>query len=36
LCLDCFDFLDIFSSLYTSNAATIEQGFSVPLHRSFV
>src|SRR5713226_7650617 len=25
LCLDCFDFLDIFSSLYTSNAATIEQ-----------
>src|SRR5712692_1085693 len=36
LCLDCFDFLDIFSSLYTSNAATIEQRSSTPLHRSFV
>src|SRR6266404_933573 len=36
LCLDGFDFLDIFSSLYTSNAATIEQRFSTSLHRSFV
>src|SRR6266851_1804351 len=36
LCLDCFDFLDIFSSLYTSNAATIKQRFSTPLYRSFV
>src|SRR5712692_1061441 len=36
LCLDCFDFLDIFSSLYTSNAATIEQRFSTPLQLSFV
>src|SRR6266567_1846400 len=36
LCLDCFDFLNIFSSLYTSNAATIEQRLSALLHRSFV
>jgi len=37
LCLDCLDFFDIFSSLYTSNVyATIEQRFSTPLHRSFV
>src|SRR5258706_4151229 len=32
LCLDCFDFLDIFSSLYTSNAAMLQY----TLHRSFV
>src|SRR6266487_4547061 len=36
LCLDCFDFLDIFSSLYTSNAVKIEQRFGTLLHRSFV